>query len=229
MSGEVHKNHRERMRARFDADSLAGFHDHEALELLLYYAVPQGDVNPTAHRLLEKFGSFHRVLEATPEQLMTVDGVGAHTARMLHLVFEIGRRYCQDSTYCRQKNQELDSTRKIAYYLAPLLAGRSHEVTAVLCVDARLRPICCEFVSEGTVTGSELLGRRIAETAVRNRAPAVILAHNHPRGRACASSADLESTEQLRMSLAGLEIILIDHIILGDGEYVSMRDYGAFD
>ena len=227
MSESVHKNHRERIRDRFDQEGLSGFHDHEVLELLLFYAIPQGDVNPIAHRLIKRFGSFHRVLEATPEQLMAVEGIGAHTARMLHLVFEIGRRYCHDGVRHRESRQELDSTQKIAYYIAPQLAGLPHEVTAIICVDVRLRPICCEIVSKGTVTGSELLVRRIAEVAVRNHAPAVILAHNHPRGRACASLEDLESTRQLRKSLVSLDIELIDHIILADGEYVSLRDYGA--
>lgn len=228
MSGAVHKNHRERMRNRFDEGGLEGFHDHEVLELLLYYVIPQGDVNPIAHRLIGRFGSFHRVLEATPEQLMAVEGVGANTARMLHMVFEIGRRYCMDSIRHRERGKELDSTQKIAHYLAPQLSGLSSEVTAIICVDPRLRPICCEIVSRGTVSGSEVLIRRIAETAVRNHAPAVILSHNHPRGRACASLADMESTKKLRDSLAKLDIQLIDHIILGDGEYVSLRDYGVF-
>ena len=103
MSGEggVHKNHRDRMRARFDAEGLAGFHDHEALELLLYYVYPQGDVNPVAHRLMKRFGSFHRVLEASPEQLMEVPGVGQSAARMLTMVFQIGLRCCQDGVRYR--------------------------------------------------------------------------------------------------------------------------------
>ena len=228
MSGEVHKNHRERMRARLDADGITGFHDHEVLEVLLYYVYPQGDVNPVAHHLLKKFGSFHRVLEATPEQLTAVEGVGPSAARMLHLVFEIGRRYCQDGIRYREGRHELDSTEKIAHYLAPQLAGLTSEITAVACIDARLRPICCETVSRGTVNASELIVRRIAEIAVRNQAPAVVLAHNHPRGRANASLEDVESTKLLRESLSSLGVELIDHIILGDGEYVSLRDYGVF-
>lgn len=228
MSGEVHKNHRERVRIRFDAEGIAGFHDHEVLELLLFYVYPQGDVNPVAHRLMKQFGSFHQVLEATPEQLMAVEGVGPSAARMLHLVFEIGRRYCQDSIRYREGSHELDSTEKIAHYLAPQLAALAGEVTAVACVDARLRPICCEIVSRGTVNASEVIVRRIAEIAVRNHAPAVVLAHNHPRGRAHASVEDIDSTKMLRESLLGLGVELIDHIILGDGEYISLRDYGVF-
>ena len=227
--GEIHKNHRERMRARFDAEGIMGFHDHEALELLLYYVYPQGDVNPIAHRLMKRFGSFHRVLEATPEQLMEVQGVGKSAARMLTMVFQIGLRCCQDSVRYREGRHELNTTAKMANYIAPQLAGLSVEVSAVVCVDASLRPICCEFVSKGTVRATEVTVRRLTEIAVRSNATAIILAHNHPRGRAAASPEDFETTRQLQTSLRRIGIELLDHIVLGDGEYISLRDYGALE
>ena len=231
MSGEggVHKNHRERMRARFDAEGLAGFHDHEALELLLYYVYPQGDVNPVAHRLMKRFGSFHQVLEASPEQLMEVPGVGQSAARMLTMVFQIGLRCCQDGVRYREGRHELDSTEKMAKYIAPQMAGLSAEASAVVCVDSRLRPIDYEFVSKGTVRATEVMVRRIAEIAVRSSATAVILAHSHPRGRAAASPEDFETTRQLQTALRRIGIELLDHIVLGDGEYISLRDYGALE
>ena len=226
---DVHKKHRERLRTRFDREGLEGFQDHEALELLLFYTNPQGDVNPVAHRLMQRFGSFHRVLEATPEQLMEVKGVGGQTARLICLVAALHRRYCQDGIRYRATGHALDSTEKMAHFLAPALSARQDENAVVACVDAKLRPICCEYVSKGTARSSEILSRRIAEIAVRHSAPAVILAHNHPRGCAEPSTEDFETTQRLRALLQGLDIELVDHIVIGDGEYVSLRDYGAFD
>lgn len=223
---KVHQNHRERMRTRFDTEGLQNFHDHETLELLLYYVHAQGDVNPIAHRLLNQFGSLHQVLEASPQQLMTVKGVGESTARLLHLMFEIGMRYCQDSAQYRYGKHELDSTEKIAHYMAPQFVGRKAETAAVACLDTRLRPICCQFLGQGTVSANEVVVRQIAEIAMGNHAAAVVLMHNHPRGRASASGADFETTKQLYDSLHALSVELLDHIILGDGEYISMRDYG---
>ncbi len=226
---EVHRKHRERVRNRFDESGIQGFASHEVLELLLFYVYPQGDVNPIAHRLIDRFGSFYRVLEASPEQLMTVQGIGEQAARLLHLVFQIGMRYHQDGLAYRSKNTKLDSTEKMAHFFAARFSGLPVEVTAIACVDASLRPICCELVSRGAPTASELLVHRIAQSAVRNHAPAVILMHNHPRGKAEASSEDCHATRELRCALESLGVQLIDHIVLGETEYASMRDYGMFE
>lgn len=225
----VHKLHRERVRARFDREGLEGFHDHEALELLLFYANWQGDMNPVAHRLMQRFGSFHRVLEATPEQLMEVNGVGEQSARLICLVAALHRRYCQDGVRYRASGHALDSTEKMAHFLMPALAALREEATVVACVDAKLRPICCDCISRGTARTNDVLSRRIAELAMLNNAPAVIVAHNHPRGHAGPSPEDIRTTQQLYKLLAGLDVELIDHIVIGDGEYASLRDYGVFD
>lgn len=82
----LHSGHRGRMRNRFLRDGLEGFADHEVLELLLFYAVPRQDVNPMAHALLEKFGSLPQVLEASPEELCTIRGIGPKIARFLTLI-----------------------------------------------------------------------------------------------------------------------------------------------
>ena len=84
MAGE-HAGHRQRMRERFLCGGLDGFADHEVLELMLFYAIPQRNVNPLAHRLLERFGTLHAVLEAPVADLMKVEGVGQHAALLLNL------------------------------------------------------------------------------------------------------------------------------------------------
>ena len=88
----AHDGHRSRMRERFRREGLNGFADHEALELMLFYAIPQRNVNPLAHALLERFGSFHGVLEASEEELCRVEGVGEYAAVLLHLFAAVGRR-----------------------------------------------------------------------------------------------------------------------------------------
>ena len=84
MAGE-HAGHRQRMRERFLAGGLEGFADHEVLELMLFYAIPQRNVNPLAHRLLDRFGTLHAVLEAPVEELMKVEGVGQYAALLSSL------------------------------------------------------------------------------------------------------------------------------------------------
>ena len=93
MAGGEHAKHRERMRTRFLEHGLDNFADHEVLELLLFYAVPRGDVNPLAHRLLDEFGSLANVLEAETPDLCRVEGMGEKTAAFLHLLPPMFRRY----------------------------------------------------------------------------------------------------------------------------------------
>ena len=89
----MHEGHRQRMRERFRLEGLDNFAPHEVLELLLFYARVQGDVNPLAHELLDSFGSIKGVLEARPEQLMAVKGVGEETATLLSLIVPVFRKY----------------------------------------------------------------------------------------------------------------------------------------
>ncbi|MEG2176628.1 MAG: hypothetical protein RRY97_07105, partial [Oscillibacter sp.] len=88
----MHDGHREKMRLRFQNTGLSGFADHEALELLLYYAIPRQDTNPIAHRLMERYGSLSAVLSAPMEDLQKVEGIGERGAILLSLVPQLGRK-----------------------------------------------------------------------------------------------------------------------------------------
>ena len=101
-SENIHAGHRERQKEKFAQHGLDAFTDVEAVELLLYYALPRRDTNPLSHRLLDRFGGLKRLMEAQYEELLTVDGVGAGTAALICLVRELNRRYLQA---LRQRNQ----------------------------------------------------------------------------------------------------------------------------
>lgn len=97
MADSIHTGHRQRVKEEFLARGLTGLADHRALELLLFYAIPQGDINPLAHRLVERFGSLSGVFNAPYEELMKVQGVGANTATLLRLLPAIAARYLEQS------------------------------------------------------------------------------------------------------------------------------------
>ena len=99
----IHDGHRERMRRRFLENDLDGFADHEALELLLYYVIPRGDVNPIAHALMDRFGSLSGVFSAPAELLVQVEGVGERTAMLLRLVPQIARKAQIGRASCRER------------------------------------------------------------------------------------------------------------------------------
>lgn len=219
----LHKGHRDRLRARLLAEGLEAFDDHQVLELILFYAVPRVDTNPIAHRLMDRYGSLAAVLEADPRDLQSVDGVGAQAAVFLALLPQLTRRYLADRS--RHDRPSLRSTEAAAAYLMPLMAGRAEEVFFVLCLDSQLRVLFPALVSEGTVKDALVHPRHVVEAAIRHRAAAVVLAHNHPGGTAKPSNHDHRLTRQLVDALGAIGIPVHDHVIVaGELTYSFARE-----
>lgn len=190
---------------------------------MLFYAVPQGDVNPLAHRLINHFGSFAAVLDANPEELRKVKGVGDHTALFLSMFPQILRRYMAS----KSGNEELIcSTADAGEYLLPYFFGTRNETAFLLCLDAKGKVLSCRFLAEGSLDRVGLNSRQVVETALEDRASSVILAHNHISGLATPSEADVALTLALRPLLRSLGIHLLDHLVIADGDFVSMAQSG---
>ena len=135
MADKLHQNHRERVLEKFRRFGLDVFSDHEVLELLLFFAIPRVDTNPTAHRLLERFGSLHAVLEAPVEQLCEVQGIGPRSADLLKLSFAMCARYQQDLAKSERHSDKLNSYEKIGEYFVPQFAGEQEEVLLAAYLD----------------------------------------------------------------------------------------------
>ena len=221
----VHGGHRARVRKRFQEEGLDGFAEHEVLELLLFFAIPQQDVNALAHKLLAEFGSLANVLHTPIAALANVPGMGESSATLLSLLPHVFRRY---QISLQGNGDDLSSIEKAAEYLLPRFTGIRHEQVLALLLDARGRLIICKCVSEGTVNTTDITARKLVELAVRHNASNMVLAHNHPSGVAVPSSEDHATTLSLRDSLGELGIRLIDHIVVADGDYVSMAQSGLF-
>lgn len=219
----VHDGHRQRMKKRFMKYGADSFDDINLLELILFYAIPRTDTNLLAHALLDRFGSFSAVMEASPSQLMEVEGVGENTAALLHLIPAVSQRYVQGKT---PADQALSTPAEAARYLIPLYMYETDEVIRAVFLDARDRPIACRELSRGVVDAATISSRKLAEDALRNRASAVILSHNHPSGVALPSAEDEFTTQQMARALEILGIELRDHIVIAGCEYVSMREGG---
>lgn len=215
----IHNGHRERLKDRFMQQGLNGFNDHNALELLLFYAIPRKDTNPIAHALLDRFGSLAAVLEARPQELMQVPGVGAGAACLISLLPQLMRKAMVSKT---RDMYILSDVAAAGEYLQPRFLYERDEIVIVLCLDSRKRIICCSELSRGGVNSVTINPRKVVECAVLNRADSLIIAHNHPNGRAMPSVEDRRMTVQIKESLAAVEIRLEDHFIFSDGEYVSM-------
>ena len=223
MAESLHGGHRDRLKKRFLQQGLDGFTDIQALELLLFYSIPRQDTNPVAHKLLQHFGSLSQVLEAPAEELMQVGGIKEHSAVLLNLINQMGRFYLVDKA---QRERVLPTIEDCARYLQPYFYGRMNETVFLLCLDAKCKALCCKEVGEGSVNSAGISVRRIVETALREGATTVVMAHNHPSGIAIPSPEDIQTTRRVAAALQSVEIHLADHIVVADDDYVSMVQSG---
>ena len=219
----IHDGHREKMRRRFLETGLEGFADHEALELLLYYAIPRRDTNPIAHALMERYDSLSGVLNAPVEDLEKVEGIGESAAILLSLVSRLSRKArIADAS----RETILNSSERAGAYLLERFAGERRELVFLLCLDRNGRLLACKRLAEGDVASADLNIRKVVETALLTSASAVILAHNHPSGVAVPSSSDEAATRQVAEALRTIGVRLVDHIVVADRDFVSMADSG---
>ena len=217
----VHEGHRKRLRDKFEKYGLDVFNDHEVLELLLFWAIPRKDTNVIAHKLMEKCGSFSAVLDAPVNLLTSVNDVGKCCALFLKLIPQISRRYQEDKFLTNKKVPTLDDcfSKLVLKFL-----GRTSEAVAIMLFDAKGKIVYDGVISEGSVNAVEIYSRKIIELISLYFATSMIIAHNHPSGIAIPSKEDINTTNSLYLTLKSMRVTLIDHIIVADDDYVSMRD-----
>ena len=219
----LHAGHRERVKERFLRESLENFEDHNILELLLFFGVPQKDTNPLAHRLLEAFGSFPAVFQADFDRLVAVEGMTRNAACLVKLIPQISRKYLERADLA---NDHLNTSDKIGQFLITRFLGRSEEVVYLICLNNACKMLHCELVSTGGLSQAAVDVRKIVETAFRYKAVNLVLAHNHPQGLARPSSQDVRITETLYAVLKPLGLELLDHFVVAGQEYISMMELG---
>ena len=219
----IHKDHRQRVRERYLKEGLDGFSEVQVLELLLFYVIPRQDTNPIAHRLLKRFGSLYQVLEAPVEELEKVEGIGPNAALLLSLITAVARVYAVNRT---EKQKILRTIEDCGEYLKSFFIGRRSEMVYLLCLDAKCKVLGCREIGEGSVNSANVPIRRIVETALGLNATSVVLAHNHPSGIALPSGEDVLTTHRVAAALSTVDIVLVDHIVVADDDYVSMVQSG---
>ncbi len=226
MAKSIHSGHRLRAKEEFLARGLSGLADHKVLELLLFYAIPQGDVNPLAHHLVEHFGSLSGVFNAPYEELRKVKGVGANTATLIRLLPAIAARYLQQSG---EVGGELTSSWQFQELLMPLFLGARNEMVYLVCMDGKNKLLTYRMLGEGITDAVNITARKVMEVALACNASKVVLAHNHVSGIAMYSAADVSTTREVSCLLAQVDIELVDHFIIANDDMVSMRESGVFD
>ncbi len=222
----MHEQHRERLKVRFLSEGMDSFDPLQALELLLFYALPRRDTNPIAHRLMERYGSFSAVLDADPLDLEKVEGMGPNSALLLAMMKPLWRLYRRDSS---QHGMPMDNYRAACAFSIDLFAGRTKEALFMLCLDPSCRLIREVLLHEGTVNEVSVHPRTIVESALRNNASQVILVHNHPLGQLEPSGNDLIFTRKLAIALSAIGISMADHIIVSGEQAYSFAHEGRME
>ena len=222
-ASEIHKGHRQRLYDSYLQTGLDGFSDVVVLELLLTFAIPRRDTNAIAHGLLQRFGSLYAVFEAPTESLMQVPGVTQRAAVLLHMQPQLWRCYAAS----RQAGTRIFPTREdCANYILSQFRGAREEQVHMMSLDAKCKLLDYRKVSEGSVNSTVLPIRKVVEAALAVNATSVLIAHNHTSGIALPSKEDLQATALLQTALKCVDVYLIDHIIVADEDYVSLKDSG---
>ncbi len=222
----IHAGHRERLRERFRREGLTAFSEHEVLELLLMYAIPQRDVNPLAHALVKQFGSLSGVLDADESELTRVPGVGKNAALLITLMPQLFGAYQKSSLGARPVLSTLGDAKR---FCASLFTGAHDERFYVICLDQMGHVTYTELLYEGTVDEVMIYPRQIVEMVMRHHAYGVMFAHNHPSGQPQPSQADIDTTQRIIEALKLISVRVIDHLIFTRESVYSMIRQSQYD
>ena len=218
----IHDGHRDRVRERFLNDGLDSFVDHQVMELLLFYGIPRKDTNEIAHKLMDSFGSFSGVFDASIESLVDC-GLSRNCASLIKLIPAVCSRYYVDKYKSHNKSNQINSD-NIGDCILPYFIGKDDEQVLLLLVDPKGNRLFCEVISTGSFSASEVNIRKIMQLCVKHKAYGAILAHNHPSGVALPSAQDIKVTKKLKASLASIDVRLLDHLIIADMDFCPMSE-----
>jgi len=217
------RDHRKRLRERFESGGAPAMPDYELLELLLFRSLPRCDVKPVANRLIETFGDFNRVLAAPMQRLVEVRGVGESVALDLKIVEAAAHRQARSRVLHRPVISGWDA---VLDYCHTIMSHRETEHFRVLFLDRKNVLVADEEQARGTVDHVPVYPREVIKRALDLNASALILVHNHPSGDPTPSEADLAMTRQIEAAADALGITLHDHIIVGKSQELSFRSAG---
>ncbi len=213
--------HRARLRARFLNGGPGALQDYELLELLLTFAIPYSDVKPLAKRVIEHFGSFTQVLDASPQALMEVTGIKEYAAILIRLVKACSEYALKSEALKRQPIKSLDN---LVDYCRASMGGLLDEQFRVVFLNSQNEVIAEEIVHEGIVNQTVVYPRKVLELALKHKATGLILVHNHPSGNLTPSAADRELTRALVKAGQSLNLTVHDHLIIGRHGYFSLAE-----
>lgn len=221
-----HKGHRQRMKDKARISGIEAWPYHEVLELLLMYTIPQKDVNPLAHTLIDQFGSLAGVLDADWEQLEKIKGLGKEASLFLSLLPDVFNKYKSSKN---SKSIKLDTTYGCVQYFKSIDEIKNYEVFYVFCLNAK-KELIKTFKFRGELASSVEFSRRdFAEKITFPKNKSIVIMHTHPGGSSQPTKTDFAATNKLFDICLTLGVWLEDHIIVAEDNFYSfLHDSGMY-
>lgn len=229
MSGEAQQEtphyhgHRQRLRDRFLAGGSVALADYELLEMILFASKPRGDVKPLAKKLIATFGSFAKVVTATPEQLYKIEGMGDAAVASILLTHAATERLLREQVIDKPLIQGWSA---LLDYAKASMAHKKIEEFRILFLNRRNELVHDEVQQRGTIDHTPVYTREVVKRALELGASSIILMHNHPSGDHTPSKADIEITQQVVEATKSVGIKVHDHLIISERGHYSFRSNG---
>ncbi|CAK9892173.1 MULTISPECIES: RadC family protein [Pseudomonas] len=213
----------ERPREKLLQRGAGSLSDAELLAVFLRTGVAGKSAVDLARHLLKRFGGLRYLLEADQAAFQREIGLGPAKFTQLQAVMEIGRRHLAETIV---RDPALQSPLEVRRYLKSMLRHEKSEVFGCLFLDTKHRPLGFEVLFRGSINSASVYPREVIKRALANNAAALILCHNHPSGVSEPSDADRVLTRRLTKALDMIEVRVLDHFVIGDGEPLSMAEHG---
>ena len=215
----IHQGHRQRLKQKFLENGIEALEPHEALELLLFYSIPQRNT----HELINRFGNLTAVFDAPVKSLCEVKNISENSAVLLKLIPQMLRYY----QVTPDKALSMDNMDFVKKYFTSLYIGVKDEEFKVCCLDNNLQVVSCNTLAVGSSSEVVVTARMVAKAAFDSNTQHIILSHNHPDTFPKPTKEDISFTNNLFGKLKPIGIDILDHIIVGKGEVLSMRQCGV--
>ena len=213
----------ERPREKLLEHGSSSLSDAELLAIFLRTGVSGKSAVDLARHLLNEFGSLRALLEADLSSFCRPLGLGPAKFTQLQAVLEMGRRHLAERL---RRDCALESPQAVRDFLTSQVRHEQHEVFGCLFMDTKHRMLAFEVMFRGSIDSASVYPRQVVKRALAHNAAAVIFCHNHPSGISLPSEADRTLTQRLTEALDLIEVRVLDHFIVGEGQPLSMVEHG---
>ncbi len=218
----IHAGHRARMRERYLSNGAESIRTHELLEMLLYFVIPQKDVNPLAHALINRFGSIEGVFSATETELTSVEGIGPRVARFLS---ENGRhaKAIASATLWEDEPPVYDNYHKLGAFFVSYFSERPAQATVAMLLDSSMHEIALMELAPLDFGSAGVRADTAIQRAISLGATVIVIAHNHPHGPAYPSHSDIVSSQVMEKSFSECGVLLLEHYVISGQDYIGFH------